>query len=290
MGRKAGAKNSALERRPDDGAGMIDEKVEEFLKTVAAAPLSVLLLDYDGTLAPFSVDRQEAVPYEGLERLLQQIADTGRTRLVIVTGRDAREIPPLLRLQPSPEVWGAHGLQRLKTDGSCEMPEIPAGVVQALDDGKRWLADLGLEESAEMKPGSIAVHWRALENKEEASKLRGRVLLGWFPIAERASLRLLEFDGGAEMRLPDQDKGHAVQTVLTETAGAPIAYLGDDATDEHAFQALDPIGLTVLVRPTQRRTSAQAWLKPPDELMEFLSRWLGATQKTPLRRSANQLL
>jgi trehalose 6-phosphate phosphatase len=265
---------------------MIDEKVEEFLKTVATAPLSVLLLDYDGTLAPFSVDRQEALPYEGLESLLQQISDSGRTRLVIVTGRDAREIPTLLRLQPSPEIWGAHGLQRLKTDGSCDMPEIPAGVVQALDDGKRWLADLGLEESAEMKPGSIAVHWRALENEEEASKLRGRVLLGWFPIAERASLRLLEFDGGAEMRMPDQDKGHAVQTVLQETEDAPIAYLGDDATDERAFQALDPVGLTVLVRPTQRRTSAQAWLKPPDELMEFLSRWLEATQKTPLGQSA----
>ena len=287
MRRKAEAKNSEPGRRQGDGAGMIDEKVEEFLKTVAAAPLSVLLLDYDGTLAPFAVDRQEAVPYEGLENLLQQIADTGRTRLVIVTGRDAREIPPLLRLHPSPEVWGAHGLQRLKIDGSCEMPEIPAGVVHALDDGKRWLADLGLEESAEMKPGSIAVHWRAVEDEEEASKLRGRVLLGWFPIAERASLRLLEFDGGAEMRMPDQDKGHAVQTVLKETEGAPIAYLGDDATDERAFQALDPVGLTVLVRPTQRRTCAQAWLKPPDELMEFLSRWLEATQKTPLGRSAN---
>jgi len=264
---------------------MIDEKLEEFLKTVATAPLSVLLLDYDGTLAPFSVDRQEAVPYAGLETILQQIADTGRTRLVIVTGRDAREIPALLRLQPSPEVWGAHGLQRLKTDRSCEMPDIAAGVEQALDQAKGWLRDLGLEDSGEIKPGSIAVHWRALE-EAEASKLRGRVLLGWFPIAERGSLRLLEFDGGVEMRMPDQDKGHAVQTIIKETAGAPIAYLGDDATDEHAFQALDPVGLTVLVRPTQRRTSAQAWLKPPDELIEFLSRWLEATQKAPPGRSA----
>lgn len=50
---------------------MVDEKVEEFLRTVAVAPRSMLLLDYDGTLAPFSADRQQALPYAGLEHLLQ---------------------------------------------------------------------------------------------------------------------------------------------------------------------------------------------------------------------------
>jgi len=265
---------------------MTDEKVGEFLRAVAKAPSSVLLLDYDGTLAPFLVHRHLAVPYPGLGKLLQGIIDAGRTRLVIVTGRDAREIGPLLRLQPPPEVWGAHGLQRLRPGGNCEMPEIPLSVAQTLDDAKRWLAYQGLHEMGETKPGSIAVHWRGLE-EADASQLRGRILLGWFPIAQRASLKLLEFDGGVEMRMPDLDKGDAVRIILKEVgAGVPVAYLGDDATDEHAFQALGHAGLTVLVRPKQRRTSAQVWLKPPEELMEFLTRWLEATQTTPLTQSA----
>ena len=67
------------------------QNIEEFLESVARAQRSVLLLDYDGTLAPFSVDRQRAVPYPGLRDLLQQIIDVGRTRLVIITGRDAHE-------------------------------------------------------------------------------------------------------------------------------------------------------------------------------------------------------
>ena len=156
------------------------QNIEEFLESVARAQRSVLLLDYDGTLAPFSVDRQLAVPYPGLRDLLQQIIDVGRTRLVIITGRDAHEIDPFLRLRPAPEIWGSHGLQRLLPDGTCEMPEIPDAVSQVLDDAKRWLEYQGLHDLAERKPGSIAVHWRALEQtaaEKETSRPNPRRLV-----------------------------------------------------------------------------------------------------------------
>lgn len=263
------------------------ENVDDFLESVGRASRSVLMLDYDGTLAPFHVDRQKAVPYPGVSSLLQQIIDRERTRLVIVTGRDAREISQFLTLQPMPEIWGSHGLQRLLPGGSCEMPEIPADVADVLDSARRWLDYQGLHDLAETKPGSIAVHWRALE-ESAAKELRGRILVGWFPIAERASLKLLEFDGGIEMRMPDPDKGHAVQTVLAEMdPQAPAAYLGDDLTDERAFRALAGRGLSVLVRPRQRRSGAQVWLKPPEQLLDFLSRWLSAIETSQLARSAS---
>jgi trehalose-phosphatase len=265
---------------------MLQRNIEELLESVARARQSVLLLDYDGTLAPFSIDRHRAIPYPGLRDLLQQIVDTGRTRLVIVTGRDAREIDPFLRLRPAPEIWGSHGLQRLLPDGRCQMPEIPPAVAEVLEDARRWLEYQGLQDCAERKPGSIAVHWRALK-QTEAEELRGRIIVGWFPIAERANLTLLEFDGGVEMRMPDLDKGDAVRTLLKETGpNIPITYLGDDITDERAFRALASRGLGILVRPNFRRTAAQAWLKPPEELREFLSRWLAATETTQLTRSA----
>jgi len=212
--------------------------------------------------------------------------DAGRTRLAIVTGRDAREIPALLGLQPPPEVWGAHGLQRLWPDGACEMPEIPPAAARSLDDARRWLNDQGLQNLAETKPGCIAVHWRGFE-EAAASELRGRILLGWFRIAERGALKLLEFDGGVEMRTLAFDKGDAVRTILNEVGpDVPIAYLGDDATDEHAFQVLGQHGLTVLVRPVPRRSSAQVWLEAPSGLMEFLARWLQATEANRQTRGA----
>jgi trehalose 6-phosphate phosphatase len=43
--------------------------------------------------------------------------------------------------------------------------------------------------------------------------------------------------------------------------------------DEGAFRVLNGRGLTVLVRPKSRFTAAQMWLRPPAELVGFLSDW-----------------
>ena len=69
-----------------------------------------------------------------------------------------------------------------------------------------------------------------------------------------------------------------VDEIAHEMGDAPIAYLGDDRTDEDAFRALQGRGLTVLVRQELRPTSAELWLRPPDELMHFLNDWLSASR------------
>jgi len=251
-------------------------ELDQFMGEIAQARVSALLLDYDGTLAPFSLDRQRAWPYPGVVPLLREIMATGRTRVVMVTGRNAPNVVPLLGMDPMPEVWGAHGLQRLRPDGSCEVPPLDENVLQGLSAAKRWLTEHGLEDFAEYKPGSIAVHWRGL-SEARAAEIRNRVLRAWFPLAQSRFMSVLEFDGGVEIRVSGLDKGDAVHTIMNEMdSDTPIAYLGDDATDERAFKALGTRGLTVLVRSEWRRSSARLWLKPPDDLLDFLARWLQA--------------
>ena len=99
-------------------------RIEQFLKTVAQAQQSLLLLDYDGTLAPFCRERDQAFPYPGSVHLLEEIVGSGRTRVVIISGRDTNETVPLLGVAPVPEVWGLHGLQRRKPDGKIETVRI----------------------------------------------------------------------------------------------------------------------------------------------------------------------
>jgi trehalose-phosphatase len=102
-------------------------------------------------------------------------------------------------------------------------------------------------------------------------------LLGWRSIAEYSGLDLLDFDGGIEIRASLADKGDAVRTFLSEISpDTPAAFLGDDITDESAFRAMQGRGISVLVRPRWRKTEAQFWLKPPDELLDFLELWLKA--------------
>jgi trehalose 6-phosphate phosphatase len=252
----------------------LQSQLASFLRKVAQAPESALLLDYDGTLAPFQSQRDQAYPYPGVALLLQEIVRDCRTRVIVVSGRDATEVLPLLNVHPSPEVWGVHGLQRLKSDGSTEMPQLDERTLHGLSDAERWLGYQELLHTAEFKPGSIAVHWRGLSDNDTEA-LRARVRLGWHSIARHRQLDLLEFDGGLEIRARAADKGEAVRGFLDEIAAdAPIAYLGDDTTDESAFKVLEGRGLTVLVRPKWRATSAQFWLKPPEELLDFLGQWL----------------
>ena len=250
--------------------------VDQFMNAVAQSPISALLLDYDGTLAPFCLNRQQALPYPGVTALLQEIIANGRTRVVIITGRSAHEVIPLLAVHPSPEIWGCHGLERLRPDGTCETPHVEEPVRHALAEADRWLRYQGLHNRAEFKTGAVAIHWRGLD-EATAAEIRGQVLLGWFPIAQSTPMELLEFDGGIEMRMPGRDKGDAVRTILDEIGPeVPVAYLGDDVTDEQAFLALDTLGLSVLVRPEWRETAAALWIRPPEGLRDFLTRWLQA--------------
>jgi trehalose 6-phosphate phosphatase len=251
------------------------------LRTVAAAPRSLLLLDYDGTLAPFRKERDRALPYPGVTPLLQKIIDKTRTRVVIISGRDASDTVRLLGIQPHPEIWGLHGSQRLKPGVPAEMLELDQAAREALALADHWLGYQQLRHLAEFKTGSIAVHWRDLD---EWDLIRGRTLLGWIYIAQESGLDLLEFDGGVEIRAAGADKGDAVRSILGEMGpDTPVAYLGDDSTDERAFRVVNDGGLSVLVRTERRRTAAQVWLKPPDELLEFLEQWLTASQPLETR-------
>ncbi len=257
---------------------VFQSELDSLLSAVARAPRSLLMLDYDGTLAPFRKQREQAVPYAGVSGALQKIILNGRTRVVIVSGRDAEEIIPLLKIGSQPEVWGLHGSQRLQPNGSAEVPPLDQHTAQALAAAEEWLRNQHLQHLGEFKKGSIALHWRGLDERE-VRDIRKRALVGWTALTERSNLDLLPFDGGIEIRSSAVDKGDAVRKIASEMeAGIPAAYLGDDITDEPAFEAMSGRGLSILVRPQWRETAARVWLQPPDEVLDLLRRWLVACQ------------
>src|SRR6202051_3120161 len=134
---------------------------EPFLEQLRSAPARVLLLDYDGTLAPFCVDRTLALPYPEVPPLIVRIMTTG-TRVVLISGRPVRELLLLTGISPQPEIWGSHGLERLMADGRYEVSSVPAHKDYLLA-AEAILRDAGLESQTEIKPGGVAVHWRGLD-------------------------------------------------------------------------------------------------------------------------------
>jgi trehalose 6-phosphate phosphatase len=248
-----------------------------FFQRVSEASQRLLILDYDGTIAPFSVDRRRALPYPTLPELLDTIMSTCHTRLVLVTGRSAGDIPGLLGIKPHPEIWGVHGLERVYADGRQELGYMSDHELRGIAEADAWIRQEGLTGLAESKPGAIAVHWRGLP-KEMIEELRTMCYRMLAPLACEFNLLLAEFDGGLELRVRASSKQHAVRTLLSEVeAEVPVAYLGDDLTDEDAFRTLNDRGLTVLVRPVFRTTAAQTWIRPPQELIQFLCDWIRAS-------------
>ncbi|MDT8068188.1 MAG: trehalose-phosphatase [Terriglobia bacterium] len=250
--------------------------IDIFFRQLSDSRQRVLLIDYDGTIAPFQVDRAKAVPYSTIPELLDSIMATCGTRVVLVSGRSARELPGLLGLRPHPEIWGSHGFERLFSDGRYEIGFLSERTLAALAEAASGLEEAGLGALTELKVGSIAVHWRGMTtaHMEEARTTCYRTLS---PVACSGNLLLSEFDGGLELRARNCSKGDAVRAILSElNSDIPVAYLGDDQTDEDAFKALKGRGLTVLVRPKYRTTTASVWIKPPGELTQFLVDWVHA--------------
>lgn len=257
-------------------SAFLETEYSSFLRVVSAARQRVLLLDYDGTLAGFTSRPSLAMPYPRVPRLLGSLMNECSTRVVMITGRAARDLQPLLGLNPPPEIWGSHGLERLTPNGAYEVAHIPEQGRNALDAAVANCIRAGMGKFLEQKPGSVALHWRGRRPElMEAIRAFGYRMLA--PLACRANLILSEFDGGMELRARGCNKGHAVRAILAETdPEAPVAYLGDDLGDEDAFRALQGRGLTILVRPEYRPTEAQLWLRPPDELVQFLGDWISA--------------
>ncbi len=258
-----------------------DFDLEGFFGRLAQAPARALVLDYDGTLAPFRERRESALPYPGVREALAQIQAGGRTVLVLVSGRPAESLEGLLDLSPAPEVWGSHGRERLRGGRREGGRELPRKDLRALMSLEEWITSEAGESALERKPFGVAIHWRD-QDPEDADRLRRRAIERFRSATADTGLEVLEFEGGVEVRPRGDHKGAVIEKLLEELPrGAAVAYLGDDRTDEDAFAALSGHGLSVLVRLAFRPTAADLWLRPPKELLEFLDRWLKATSPSP---------
>jgi trehalose-phosphatase len=247
------------------------------LAQVSRGP-SLLMLDYDGTLAPFREDRMHALPWPGIAERLDRLSTMSSVHLALVTGRSARELASLLPVRHSVEIWGSHGREHLTADGMYTYANLAPAQQAALDQLQQALDQAGLAAQVERKPASLAAHWRG-QPHAIAQKVEQVARTAWRAAGERVGLQLLVFDGGIEVRSDAIHKGHAALHMLTRFPTATAAYLGDDTTDEDAFAVLRGRGLTLLVRAEPRPSQATYWLQPPQDLLAFLDAWIRAAER-----------
>ena len=250
-----------------------DIDIGQFFKKIHLG--SLLMLDYDGTLAPFvdADDRMQAYPYPGVKERLQAMMQAGKTRTVIISGRSLSDLEKLLDL-PKLELWGSHGLERKLPNGKKVYAELDDKLRQGLGQGIKVCRENVGPQYCEIKSYAVALHWRGMDQKK-GSEAMEKVEGMWQQICLSHGLEIHRFDGGIELRPKGRNKGDAIAELLGELQpNAAVAYLGDDVTDEEAFAELKNRGLKVLVRQQFRPTLADIFLIPPQELLAFFDQWL----------------
>jgi trehalose-phosphatase len=251
--------------------------LDSFFSALNSAKNRILMLDYDGTLSPFTEDRDNALPYPDVKSILEQIISQGDTRLIIISGRPISILKKLLGLKHLPEMWGSHGAERYSQKEGYTSIKYPESTRKLLSSITEWARETGFEDYLEIKPFGLAFHWRGFEDKKK-NEIETKVEGTWSDRLAEHNLELKRFDAGIEIRYNKINKGSAVSDTMKEYESDFVAaYLGDDYTDEDAFNALDDKGLKVLIKKYHRPTAADIILSPPEELLDFLTRWLKST-------------
>jgi len=233
----------------------------------------LLMLDYDGTLAPFVVRRAEAhLPRRSLE-LLTRIANSSHTTVAVVSGRPLREIVAFLGDLPV-MIVGEHGWERRSAAGEVTREPVESSITRALDECEQAAREAGLGVLVERKRSAIVLHTRALP-PSEARLLQEDWASKWGLLARGVNVSLDHMDGGVELRARGRNKGTAVTTLLSQAPpGSLSVFVGDDVTDEDAFAVLHDRGFGIKVGDLAESSLAEGRLSSTQAVGVFLEEWL----------------
>lgn len=228
---------------------------------VVDSPL--FFIDYDGTLAPIVPDPDRAYPHPEAAELLEKL--DARYPLWIVTGRHIQALEALLGMPL--RAIGLHGAQEGRIGGAVRRL-APDDAVEALHR-LRQTVPTGDGVRLEEKDTAFALHYRAADDEDEA---RAR-LEAW----ANAVPDILEAIWGKkvmELRPKGMNKGTAVRKLAAEHPAHTPVYLGDDVTDEDAFEALGGVEGAVTVKVGAGDTRASYRLGGPDEVIAYLKNYV----------------
>jgi trehalose 6-phosphate phosphatase len=251
-------------------------EMESLISAMAALPKDqglILFLDYDGTLVEIAPRPELAHPTQELVHVLARLASLPGLALVVVSGRSLKNLQELLPIAGL-NYLGSHGAEGLiggkpwtiKCSGNNrkEQDELQRQLINCLGNLKGWWL--------ETKPLSFALHYRQAEPEEEVEIFK--VLGPWLDQVSRVGHhQILQGKKVVEILPQGVSKGAAIREILLLSGFSkhfPV-YLGDDVTDESAFQVLQGRGLTVKVGVGQAVTAASYSLSHPAEVRQFLT-------------------
>jgi len=233
-----------------------------------------LFLDVDGTLLEFHDDPAAVAVAAPLRQKLLALHHALDGALALVSGRALADLDRLFG-QP----WamaGLHGLELRRADGTRRELAVDPSIHDLLRQRAQRLARTLGGVQMEDKGIAIALHCRRHPDRYDTLLAAAAELADSFAGYELQAGNLV-----TEIKPEGMDKGRAVGTLLEYPPfhGRRPVYLGDDLTDEHAFEAVvRRDGLAVRVGD-RTPTAARFTLPSPAAVQHWLACVLGAIQQ-----------
>jgi len=238
-----------------------------------------LFLDYDGTLTRIVSHPRLANLSPSMKKTLKQISLNKKIVSSIVTGRSLTDIQKKVGLSAISYI-GNHGFEiqgkqfRYTHPKGTVSKKIFKKIVPLLEEQLKSFRGIFIED----KGFTLSVHYRKL-NPAKVSQAKKAVHLILSSYLEKEQIRMTQGKKVWEIRPPVQwNKGLAVRWFLKKINSKnkkkyfPI-YIGDDKTDEDAFEILNKSGLTIkVVDKKSAKSAASFYLNNTGEVLELLKR------------------
>lgn len=238
-----------------------------------AAKRRLIILDYDGTLKPFTASPSTIVglPSLRLRSLLGRFAQDESVRLTIVSGRPLRALRLWFR-GLNIDIAAEHGAW-VRYDGKWRhlpntFKSIRADVIKTM---QRY-TDSTPGSLVEQKDYSIVWHYRNVVPElafNRASKLRQDLIM----LTDNKDVDVHLGDKIIEVKQRDVNKGHVVEELIERYNPDFVLCAGDDYTDEDMFRALNGRGYSIKVGHGE--TGARFRIEQMEELIALLEKLAG---------------
>ena len=240
------------------------------LNKYAAASRRLILLDYDGTLVPFSKEPHLALPSNELLQLLKQLSDNYQNDVYIISGRDSVTLENWLGHLPVGLI-AEHGA-KIKLKGRDWETEVVAD----REDHMRRIKELMNKYVSkcphsfiEQKEFSMAWHYRNADTFQ--GNIRAKELFNELTdYTAQLPLNVLNGHKVIEVRGQEVNKGIAVGKILKTAQYNFVLCLGDDQTDEDMFKQLMGVNNTFTVKIGNQPSFATFNMLSPYQVQSLL--------------------
>jgi trehalose 6-phosphate synthase/phosphatase len=267
----------ARSQQPQDEPIPLEQS--QLISAFTEAQSRLILLDYDGTLAPFATLPQNAIPSPDLINMLERLGQDQRSIVALISGRSRADLEKWFGGVPNLWLAAEHGaVLRSPVSEDWEQPHF-----SAVDGWKQRVYPI-LEHFVDRTPGSfieekefsLVWHYR-MADLEFGEWLANDLVANLDHMLADSPLKVVKGQKTVEVKLLWANKGQVYSRLRQmDDKFDFIMAAGDDTTDEDLFCQLPDSAWTI--RIGRNRSRARYYLSNPTEMVTLLTELLEPTE------------